>query len=69
MLLLDRKVMTIPEIQKELEKRFNTKIAYASIQSLLDSMHRAGIVEYIEDRPRKVRLLKKIDIIVEDVSD
>ena len=69
LLLLDKRVMTIPEIQKELEKKYNVKIAYSSIQSLLDSMHRAGIIEYIEERPRKVKLLKKIDIIVEDISD
>jgi len=68
-LLENRKPMTIPEIQKELEDKFNEKLAYGSIQSLLESMHRAGIIEFIEERPRKVRLLKKIDITIEDISE
>jgi len=69
LILLEKKEpMSIPEIQKELEKRYNIKIAYGSIQSLLDNMYRAGIIDYIEGRPRKVKLLKKIEITVEDLS-
>lgn len=69
LILLDKKVLTIPEIQNELEKRFGVKIAYSSILSLLDSMYRAGIIDYIEEKPRKVRLIKKVDVIVRDVSE
>jgi len=69
LILLEKKEpMTIPEIQKELERRFSIKIAYGSIQSLLDNMYRAGIIDYIEERPRKVKLLKKIEITVKDLS-
>ena len=67
LLLENRRPMTIPEIQKALEDKFNVKIAYSSIQTLLDSMHRAGIIEYIEERPRKVKLIKKINIIIQDI--
>ena len=67
LLLLDRRIMSISEIQKELERKFNVRITYSSVQSLLDSMYRAGIIKYIDERPRKVKLLKKIDFIIQNL--
>ena len=67
-LLKSDEPLAISEIQKKLKEHFNVDLAYSSVESLINSMQEAGIVEKITGRPKKVKLLKKITVSIESLE-
>ena len=68
-ILLDGKEpLSISEIKKKLREIYDVDLAYSSVESLINSMQEAGIVKKITGRPKKVKLLKKITVSVENLE-
>ncbi len=69
LVLLDsREPLTIPRIQKMLREKFGIDMPYSNVNSLINTMQDAGLVVKIADNPKRVKLLKKVEVKIEDLD-